>query len=86
MPTTEEALTQARIDIAQMQVQVAAQGREIGELKAMVATLGEKLDGVASTLTEAKGGWRLLMALGGAGAAFGAGFMWLVQTLAGKGH
>lgn len=81
----QEALVQARIDIAALQTQVEHQGREIGELKAMIQTLGTKLDSVANTLSEARGGWKLMMALGGAGATFGAGFVWLAQHLGGKG-
>lgn len=87
MPDTkdQEALTQARIDIAALKAQSDAQGREIGELKAAIFSMSQKLDSVANTLTEAKGGWKLMMALGGAGATFGALFVWFVQHIAGKG-
>lgn len=68
----QEALQNAHIQIAVLETKVEAQGREIGELKAMIATLGVKLDAVANTLTEARGGWKMLMLLGGASASFGA--------------
>lgn len=76
-----EALTEARINIAQLQAKVEAQGREIGELKAMVQAMAEQLNQVAGTLTEARGGWRALMLLGGAGAAFGGAFTWILDHL-----
>ena len=64
----QEALQSAHIQIAVLETKVEAQGREIGELKAMIAALGVKLDGVANTLTEARGGWKIMMLLGGGAA------------------
>lgn len=81
----QEALTQAHIQIAVLETKVEAQGKEIERLTGVCERMADKLDAVAATLTEAKGGWKLLMALGGAGATFGAGFMWLLQHFAGKG-
>jgi len=81
----QEALMQARIDIAALQRDVVAQGREIHELKAMIERMAEKLDSVASTLTEAKGGWKLMMLLGGGAATFGSLLTWFATHMTGKG-
>lgn len=80
-----EALARAREDIATLKAQGVAQGREIGELKAMVATMADKLDAVATTLTEARGGWKLMMLLGGGAATFGSALTWLATHMAGRG-
>ena len=80
----QEALSQAHIAIAVLETKVEAQGREIRELKTMIQTLGGKVDTVANTLTEARGGWKLMMALGGVGATFGGAVVWVVQQLSGR--
>lgn len=69
----QEALQNAHIQIAVLETKVEAQGREIGELKGMIQALGVKLDGVANTLTEARGGWKLMMLLGGGAATIANG-------------
>jgi hypothetical protein len=53
--------------------------RDIGRHDAQIETLQNQMDQVLrelheikATLAEAKGGWRMLMMMGGAGAAFGA--------------
>ena len=81
----QEALQNAHIQIAVLETKVEAQGREIGELKAMIATLGVKLDAVANTLTEARGGWKLMMLLGGGAATFGSVITWVATHLSTKG-
>lgn len=53
--------------------------RDIGRHDAQIETLRfqmeqvlQELHEIKATLAEAKGGWRMLMMMGGAGAAFGA--------------
>lgn len=77
----QEGLTQAHIKIAVLETMVEDQGREIGELKVLVEKMATKLDAVASTLTEARGGWRAMMLLGGAGATFGGLLTWALEHL-----
>lgn len=79
MEFKQEALQAAMIQIAVLETKVEALSRENAELKAMVKTMASKLDTVASTLTEARGGWRALMLLGGAGATFGGVVSWVLQ-------
>lgn len=81
----QEALTEAHINIAVLQTKVEAQGREIGELKALIERMSNKLDTVANTLTEARGGWKLMMLLGGGAAAFGSVITWVATHLSAKG-
>ena len=50
--------------------------RDVDSLKADVKELGQKMDQVLERLSEAKGGWRALMMLGGAGATLGSFVTW----------
>lgn len=81
----QAALQQAHIAIAVLETKVEAHGREIGELKVMIQALGVKLDAVATTLTEARGGWKLMMLLGGGAATFGSVITWVATHLSTKG-
>ena len=65
------ALTEAQIDIAVLKSQLA-------DIKVKQTQIDEKLDLVLGKLSEAKGGWRLLMALGGAAATAGGVITWLL--------
>jgi hypothetical protein len=40
-----------------------------------------RLDALNATLTEARGGWRMLMLLGGAAAALGSLIPWVISHL-----
>jgi hypothetical protein len=82
---TQEALSQAHVAIAVLETKVEAQGREIGELKDMIRALGGKVDRVADTLTEARGGRKFMMLLGGAGTLFGGLINWAVGHISMKG-
>lgn len=75
----QEQLSQAHIAIAVLETKVEAQAKEIERLTAMVERVATKLDAVASTLTEARGGWRAMMLLGGAGATFGGMLTWAFE-------
>ena len=55
---------------------VAALKSELDSVKIKQAQMDAKLDIVLAKLTEAKGGWKVLMALGGAGATLGAVITW----------
>lgn len=79
-------LSQAHIAIAVLETKVEAQGKEIERLTKIVESMATKLDTVASTLTEARGGWKAMMLLGGAGATFGGLLTWAFEQLVGKGH
>lgn len=65
--------------------------RDIGRHDAQIDNLQRQMEQVLSelheikaTLSEAKGGWRMLMLIGGAGAAFGAGVVKALAFFGGK--
>ena len=80
-----EALVQARIDIATLEATVEGMGDQIGRMEDAIVTLTTTVNGMRDQLTEAKGGWRVLMILGGASATFGGVIAWAFQHLIGKG-
>jgi hypothetical protein len=55
---------------------VVALKSEVDQIRNKQAQMDVKLDMVLDKLSEAKGGWRLLMGLGGAAAALGAVLTW----------
>lgn len=59
------ALTEAQIDIAVLKTQLAAMNAELALVKGT-------LDDVKTLLTEARGGWKMMMMLGGGAATLGA--------------
>lgn len=74
-------LAQARIDVAVLKSELSAQKRDIDELKAMVVSLSKQAQSISDTLSEARGGWRALMFMGGAGAAAGGAFVAFLDQL-----
>ncbi len=77
----QEALSQAHIAIAVLETKVEDQAKELERLTVIVEHMASKLDTVASTLAEARGGWRTMMLLGGAGATFGGLLSWAFEHL-----
>lgn len=72
-----EALTRARVDIAQLEVTVASLSTQVAELTRTVNALRDQL-------TEARGGWRALMLLGGASATLGGAVTFALQHIKGN--
>ena len=54
---------------------------EVAAIKLKQSQMDVKLDQVLEKLSEAKGGWRTLMLLGGAGATAGAVVPWLFEHM-----
>lgn len=79
MSIQNDDLTQARIDIARMEVQIETLTQGLDDLRASNQQLQSKLDQVLLALSEARGGWRTLMLVGGAASSIGAGLTWLLQ-------
>jgi prefoldin subunit 5 len=69
--TARELATHAS-DIAHLQSDMDKMAADIEEIKKTLASIN-------STLSEAKGGWRVLMLVGGASGALGAGFMQILH-------
>lgn len=75
---TQRELTEARINIARLQEQVTHLTQGMDDLQKSNAQLTAKLDQVLLALSEARGGWRTLMAVGGAAATVGGFITWAV--------
>jgi hypothetical protein len=76
-----EALATARINIARLEVQVGNLTQGMADLQESNQQLTAKLDQVLLTLSEARGGWRTMMIVGGAASSVGAALSWIVQHL-----
>jgi hypothetical protein len=64
------------IVFGRLQAQVETLIASDGAKTALLAQLASDMTAVRLQLAEAKGGWRLLMLLGGAGATFGSVITW----------
>jgi predicted secreted protein len=51
-----------------------------------ITTLTTQVNAIQLTLSEARGGWRMLLLVGGAGASLGAGMAWAIQYIGSRGH
>lgn len=80
-----EALVQAQIDIGKLETEVAHLAKAVEELKTSNTQLAKALTEIQRTLDEASGGWRMLMLMGGAGAALGSSVAWVLQHISWKG-
>ena len=78
MTTPEERFVKAQIEIGILQTQMA-------ELRTGQAAMVQQLKEIQATLSEARGGWRMLMLLGGVGAAFGSVVTYFIQYFPIKG-
>lgn len=76
---TQQELAEARINIGILQTQVGHLTEGMADLQETNRQLTAKLDQVLLTLSEARGGWRTLMAVGGAAATAGAFASWVGQ-------
>jgi hypothetical protein len=74
-----EALATARINIARLEVQVGNLTQGMADLQESNQQLTAKLDQVLLTLSEARGGWKTLMVVGGAASTAGAVLSWIFQ-------
>lgn len=86
-----EALMKAQIDITRLESEVSHLARTVDELKVANKLLADELRTSNKTLTtalvelqrtldEARGGWRMLMLMGGAGAAAGGFISWFLSN------
>lgn len=73
----ERELATHETEIKHIQADIDKMVKDIEDIRAMVAT-------ITTTLSEAKGGWRVLMVLGGAGGVLGSAVTYLVQHWMGK--
>ena len=65
-------ITKDSVQIARLEERIASMDKDMRAQTDQIRELKEKLDQVILALSEAKGGWKTLMWLGGAAAAVGA--------------
>lgn len=70
---------QNAVDIARLQVKVDHLTEALAAMTTAVAALTKKVEEISETLTEAKGGWRMLMLVGGAAGSVGAALAWIIS-------
>lgn len=51
------------------------------ESRKIMDSMLEEIKGLRTAVDEAKGGWRMLLAIGGAASAAGAGVSWIIQHI-----
>jgi len=74
-----EEITRDSIQIARLEEQFSAIRKDMDEMGVQMHAMQEQLAEVLEKLSEAKGGWRVLMLLGGAAAGVGASLSWFLQ-------
>lgn len=79
------ALTQAQVDIGRLETEVKYLTTAVDDLKRAMGNMEKQMQEVLAALNSAKGGWRVLMLIGGASAAFGGAISWAVQHVSFKG-
>lgn len=67
---------QRAVELAVLREQFLSLNKHVSELEKRIQTVDSKLDEVLKKLSEAKGGWRTLMWLGGAAATIGSILTW----------
>lgn len=71
-------------DLGKHDAQIESLERDLKHIRQDQQRIFEKLDSINQTLSEAKGGWKLFMIVGGASAAFGAFLIKLMSVWWGK--
>jgi prefoldin subunit 5 len=71
---TARELAEHGADIRHLQSDMDKMVKDMDEIK-------ETIKEISKTLSEAKGGWRMFMMIGGVGATVGAGVSWIIDIL-----
>ena len=80
-PVAVAAIGKAQVDIARLEIQVEHLMASVNELKKSNAGLEYQLQEITKLLSEARGGWHVMMWLGGACATLGGVITWAIQHL-----
>lgn len=72
-------------EFGKLQAEVAALRKDIDEIAAELKEVVTTLRSIQSTLSEAKGGWKTLMMIGGIAASLGAALAWVFNNVQLKG-
>lgn len=79
MTDTLQELTEARINIARLESEVSHLNAGMAEVRISQVAMLAKLDAMQLTMSEARGGYKTLMLVGGAAGAIGSGLAWLAM-------
>jgi prefoldin subunit 5 len=74
----EDAINTAR-ELATHAADIAHLQRDMDKMAADMEEIKKSLANISNTLSEAKGGWRVLMLVAGASGTLASGLTWLVQ-------
>ena len=74
-------ITPDSLQIARLEERMATMHRDMSAQQQQLADLQEQMTQVLAALSEAKGGWRTLMLLGGAAASAGGVISWALNHL-----
>jgi prefoldin subunit 5 len=72
-------LNKAQQDIVRLETQVEHMSRAIDNLTSMLNEQAKTLAAIQKTLSEARGGWKTLMIVGGAASTLGAVLSWIAS-------
>ncbi len=78
---TAAAQADSRVQVARLEERLIAVKRELDDMRERFDDMSGKLDLVLTQLSEAKGGWRLLMLLGGGASMVGGFIVWAASHL-----
>jgi prefoldin subunit 5 len=68
------------VQIARLEERIKGLDRDMSKINEQLDSVQEQLDLVLKKLNEATGGWRLLLALGGASAVIGSTLTWFFHN------
>ncbi len=77
-PHMAEEITKDSLQIARLEERISTIDRDMRAQTEKLESMQKQLTQVLEALSEAKGGWRTLMWLGGAAATFGALVSWVL--------
>ena len=80
----DDKVNEMQIAQAVLSEKLARMQTDIEAVTVAITQLTVTLSNINITLSEAKGGWRMLMVVGGAGAAMGSGIGYLIHLFGGK--
>lgn len=72
------------VEYGELRGAVGALQAQISQITERQSRIDRKLDTLIAELSQAKGGWKMLMLLGGAASAAGAVIAWVAHYLTGK--
>jgi hypothetical protein len=78
---SNEQITRDSLQIARLEERLQTVVRDMEQQNEKLATMGAQLDKVLATLSEARGGWKTLMWIGGASASAGGFVSWALNHL-----